>query len=226
MSLSIFMSLFSLLSVLSTSSQSNLQKTNNSNGPVTEWVLSDVLKSSDKIIRVAGKPQTIKCKYGEALLFNGKTDGLFLNQMPVAGLEEFTIEAIVRFDGGGKTEQRFFHSGEINGDRILMELRASATDWYFDAFIGSGTQKKTLVDSTLLHPLNQWYHVAFVIDHGALSTYVNGKKELEGHIDLVPLKGGITSIGVRQNELSWFNGAIYKIKISPKALIPNDFMGF
>jgi hypothetical protein len=82
----------------------------------------------------------------------------------------------------------------------------------------------TLIDPALLHPLDQWYHVAYVIDHGKLVTYVNGKKELEGSVVLTPLKGDKTSIGVRQNRVSWFKGAIYKIKITPGILIPGEFM--
>jgi hypothetical protein len=65
-----------------------------------------------------------------------------------------------------------------------------------------------------------------VIDHGKLETFVNSKKELEGRIEMAPLNGGKTSIGVRQNEVSWFKGDIYKIRISPRALKPEDFMDF
>lgn len=37
---------------------------------------------------------------------------------------------------------------------------------------------------------------------------------------------GKTSIGVRLNEQSWFKGTIYKIRISPEALSPNNFMTY
>jgi len=135
----------------------------------------------------------------------------------------------VRFDSGGTFEQRFFHCGEIQGGRVLMETRSTKTDWYFDAFLNSGTpegDKLTLIDSLKIHPLDKWYHVAFVIDRGKLQTYINGEKELEGKISMTPLVGGKTSIGVRQNEVSWFKGAIYKIRITPKALSPVGFMKF
>lgn len=192
----------------------------------TEWMLSNLISTKTEGIRIAGNPQVIDCKYGKALLFNGSTDGIFMDQMPLVGLEQFTIEAILRPDSGGNFEQRFFHTGEIRGDRVLLEIRTTATSWYFDAFVQSGTQKMTLIEPKLLHPLNQWYHVAFVVNHGKLCTYINGQKELEGAITFSPIQTGKTSIGVRLNEQSWFKGAISQIRISPEALEPNKFMDF
>lgn len=191
-----------------------------------EWSPADIVQSGSKQIRVLGYPEVIDSKYGKALHFNGLTDGIFLEQMPLAGLKQFTIEVILRPESGGKFEQRFFHCGEILESRLLLELRSTQKDWYFDAFIKSGDQKKALIDSTLLHPLDQWHHLAFVIDRGKLKTYVNGKKELEAKIDFVPLQSGKTSIGVRLNELSWFKGTIYKIRVSPEALNPQNFMDY
>lgn len=192
----------------------------------TEWVLSDLIGNDAKGIRIVGNPKIVKCKYGKALSFNGSTDGIFLDQMPLAGLKQFTIEAIVRPESGGNFEQRFFHCGEIRGNRVLLELRSTHTDWYFDAFIKSGDQQKTLIDSTILHPLDQWYHLAFVIANGKQETYINGKKELESQIEIVPLESGKISVGMRQNEQSWFKGSIYKIRITPKALKSDKFMDY
>ncbi len=139
-------------------------------------------------------------------------------------MNEFTIEVLFYPESGGNFEQRFFHTGEIRGDRVLLEIRTTATDWYFDAFVQSGNQKMTLIDPTMLHPLNQWVHVAYVVDHGKLYTYINGQKELEGSIKFSPIQTGKTSIGVRLNEQSWFKGAISQIRISPKALKPKEFL--
>jgi hypothetical protein len=105
----------------------------------------------------------------------------------------------------------------------LLELRATQNDWYFDAFYNSGEQKMTRLTrrcctrSTVV-PL------AYVVDRGKLTTYIDGEKELEGKIDLSPLRTGNLSLGVRQNEQSWFKGAIYQIRISPVALDVNDFI--
>jgi len=192
----------------------------------TEWILSNLITTKTEGIRITGNPQVIDCKYGKAVLFNGSTDGIFLDQMPLDGLKQFTIEVIFRPESGGNFEQRFFHCGEVKGSRVLLELRSTQTDWYFDAFITSGDQKKTLIEPKLIHPLDQWYHLAFVIANGKQKTYINGIKELESQIEIVPLQGGKTSIGVRQNEQSWFKGGISKIRISPEALSPASFMNF
>jgi len=77
-----------------------------------------------------------------------------------------------------------------------------------------------------LTKLAQWYHVAFVVDHGHLTTYINKQKELDGTIIFSPIQTGKTSIGVRLNEQSWFKGAISQIRISPEALIPTGFLNF
>jgi hypothetical protein len=185
---------------------------------ITEWLPNNFAHSKNGLVRTSGNPKTLASKYGDALQFNGLSDGLFLDQMPLNSLKEFTIEVLFRPESGGNFEQRLLHFGEIKGDRVLLEIRSTGKDWYFDAFINSKEEKKTLIDSTLLHPLNQWYHLAYVVDHGLLITYVNGVKELESRINLTPLLTGKTSIGVRQNEQSWFKGAIYNIKITPKAL--------
>lgn len=192
----------------------------------TGWVLSQLISSKTEGIRITGNPRIIDCKYGKALVFNGSTDGIFLEEMPLSDMKEFTIEVLFYPESGGNFEQRFFHCGEVKGDRVLLELRSTQTDWYFDAYIKSGDQQKTLIEPTLLHPLDQWYQVAFVITNGKQETYINGKKELESQIEIIPLQGGKTSIGARQNEQSWFKGAIYKIRISPKALKTNDFLTF
>jgi hypothetical protein len=192
----------------------------------TEWILSNFTESTLKGIKIAGKPGILECKYGKALKFDGSADAIFLESMPLTGLEQFTIEVIFQPSSGGNFEQRFLHCGEVQGDRVLLELRSTQTDWYFDAFIKVGDQQCTLIDPGLLHPLDQWYHLAYVIDNGKLNTYVNGKIELEGHIVLAPLKGDKTSIGVRQNGVSWFKGAIYKIRITNKALKPENFMPY
>jgi len=189
------------------------------------WELAQLVnnKSADRIV---GNPEVIECKYGKAVRFNGSDDAVFLEDMPLSGLEEFTIEAIFKPESGGNFEQRFFHCGEIRGDRVLLEIRTTQTDWYFDGFVKSGDHQKTLIEPEFLHPIDQWYHVAYVADHGNLTTFINGQKELEGRIDFSPLEKGKTSIGVRLNEQSWFKGMIFKIRISRKALKINDFLKY
>jgi hypothetical protein len=192
----------------------------------TEWILKELMAAAPNGVRVAGSPQIRGCKYGDALLFNGSDDGIFLDQMPLEGLKKFTVEILFCPYSGGNFEQRYFHCGEVRGSRVLLELRSTKTAWYLDAFVKSADQQKTLIDSTKLHPLDKWTHIAFVVDQHQQTTYVNGIKELESQIQVEPLHGGKTSVGVRQSETSWFKGAIYQIRISPEALNPSQFLNF
>jgi hypothetical protein len=52
----------------------------------------------------------------------------------------------------------------------------------------------------------------------------NGDVEMSIPIEFTPLKPGHTSIGVRLNKVSWFKGAIRKIRITSKALSPEEFL--
>jgi hypothetical protein len=189
-----------------------------------EWILSDLTESSEKGVKITGRPETVKYKDKKAMAFNGSCDGITLSQMPLSGLEKFTIEMIFNPYSGGNFEQRFLHCGEVNGDRVLLELRATPTHWYFDAFIKTGEDQIALIDPVKLHPLDQWYHIAYVNDGGKFASYVNGEKELEGVLNVATLKSGQTSVGMRQNEVSWFKGAVYKVRISSDALKPEDFI--
>jgi hypothetical protein len=190
----------------------------------TEWILSDLAGGKGKGITIAGAPEIVRYNNKKAVAFNGSSDAIFIEEMPLSGLEQFTIEMIFNPYSGGNFEQRFLHCGETNGDRVLLELRSTPAGWYFDAFIKVKDQGTTLIEPSLLHPSDQWYHIAYTIDRGKLETWINGKKELEGNVVMVPLTGGKTSIGVRQNLVSWFKGAIYKIRITPGVLKPKQFM--
>lgn len=213
---------------INSSNQGNTTREGKSvqNSRITEWTLSDLIEKSSVSVQIKGEPLVTKFKENDAISFNGLSDAIFLESMPLTGLEQFTIEIIFRPVGGGKFEQRFLHFGEVQGDRVLLELRSTGTDWYFDAFIKDGDNQLTLIEPGLIHPLDKWYHLACVIDHGKMVTFVNRKKELEGKINVTTLNGGKTSIGVRQNEVSWFKGEIYKIRITPEALKPAGFMKY
>jgi len=190
----------------------------------SEWILSDFVEKHTEGVQLKGNPGIVDFGSRKAVSFNGSSDAIFLEKMPLTGCEQFTIEVIFRPAVGGNFAQRFLHFGEVQGDRVLMELRSKKEGWYLDAFIKTSSGNKTLIDSTLIHPTDQWYHIAYVIDHGKLSTYVNHKKELEGIIEMTPVNRGKTSIGVRQNETYWFKGDIFKIRITPEALKPENFI--
>ena len=188
----------------------------------TDWVVSDLLETK-KDITVLGEPKKISSPFGEALYFDGIDDGILIDEMPLKDLSEYAIEMVIRFDGGNY-EQRYFHTGTMQKDRSLLEMRSNADSWYLDGMFESKEKWVVLMDSTYVHPLREWHHIAFSVKDGEQATYVNGHKELEGSVEFSPISDGATSIGMRQNRVSWFKGAIYCIRITNRALGPDQFL--
>jgi hypothetical protein len=176
----------------------------------------------------SGNPRISNCKYGRAIRFDGLSDAIFLPDNPLHGLSCFTIEVLICPENDGPEEQRFLHIGEIDGDRLLLETRSTKDNkWFLDTFILSGQEKKAVIDPALVHPVDEWYHVALTVNKtGLMTNYINGKMELSGNVDFKPFNSGEMSIGARQNKVSWYKGSIYKIKISPEVLTPEYFMPF
>ena len=190
------------------------------------WELDSIEAVGGYPIDVDGRPVVVEGPYGSAIEFNGAGDALFVEANPLAGLEAFTVEMVFRPDAGGLPEQRFFHLGEVNGDRVLFETRLTEDGhWYLDTFISSGDSNRPLLNESHLHPVGQWYHLALTCDGQQEVNYVNGIKEASGSIDFVPLAGGQTSIGVRLNRVCWFRGAIGRIRFTAGVLDPDEFMG-
>ena len=190
------------------------------------WELDSIEAVGGYPIDVDGRPVVVDGPYGSAIEFNGAGDALFVEANPLAGLEAFTVEMVFRPDAGGLPEQRFFHVGEVNGDRVLFETRLTEDGhWYLDTFISSGDSNRPLLNESHLHPVGQWYHLALTCDGQQEVNYVNGIQEASGSIDFVPLAGGQTSIGVRLNRVCWFRGAIGRIRFSAGVLDPDEFMG-
>ena len=190
------------------------------------WELDSIEAVGGYPIDVDGRPVVVDGPYGSAIQFNGAGDALFVESNPLAGLEAFTVEMVFRPDAGGLPEQRFFHLGEVNGDRVLFETRLTEDGhWYLDTFISSGDSNRPLLNESHLHPVGQWYHLALTCDGQQEVNYVNGIQEASGSIDFVPLVGGQTSIGVRLNRVCWFRGAIGRIRFTAGVLEPDEFMG-
>ncbi len=192
---------------------------------IIEWKLENLNHPNSKGVVKEGDPVTVDSPYGRAVHFDGAKDGLFLDANPLENLTQFTVEILFHPDGKAPHEQRFLHMGEATGDRLLLETRVMDDDqWCLDAFIKSGDSAETLIDKNKLHPTGMWYCVALVVDNGKMDVYVNGETELSGKVAFSPFKAGKTSIGVRMNKVSWFKGALQKVRISPRCLVPAEFM--
>ncbi len=187
-----------------------------------DWQVADL----PMIDSVMGDPITIATVEGKAVCFNGENDAYFLGTNPVAGMEELTIEVIFRQHANAKFEQRFLHMGKVNGERILFETRVNPdSTWYLDTYIRlDKEQDLVLIDPEQTHPCDRWYNLAMVVADGKATSYVDGKAQLTGEIPYRAINEGITSVGVRQNKVCWFDGDLYRIRITPRALTPDEFL--
>lgn len=198
-----------------------------SKGQSTEWLMSDLfLNATEQDVYKSGNPKIVSSPYGDAVNFNGENDAFFLDENPLETLESFTVEMVFKPVSHSNFEQRILHIGEVSNDRMLLEIRTVNSNWYFDGFAASKDNKLALINEEFLHPLDIWYHVAFVVTPNSLTTFVNGKQELQESFNFKPILSGSTSIGVRLNKRSYFKGAIYKIRVSPNKLDPESFMTF
>lgn len=153
--------------------------------------------------------------------FNGVDDAYLVPGVPIAGMAAFTIEVLIAPVKGGAEEQRFLHIQDERGPRVLMELRLIGGDkWCLDTFLfQSQTARLTLIERGKLHAADEWHWVALTYAEGKMRHYVDGKLEAEGEIHFDALQAaGQTSLGVRQNKVSWFKGGIREVRFHAAAL--------
>jgi len=172
---------------------------------------------------IVGAPQ-IKGEGGARCVhFDGVRDGVVVPTNPLAGLEQFTIEVRFRPEAGGPEAQRFLHLQDEGGSRVLMEIRLTPQgQWALDTFMLSGPASLPLLDRAKLHPAGEWHWVALRYDARRMTSFVDGRKELEGAVAFPPMKPGQTSLGVRLNRVFWFKGDIGEVRFTPAALGDGD----
>lgn len=185
----------------------------------TVWPLREPARVGGLATEVVGNPTPAGPGSPTALTFDGVGDGLFVPAVPIAGWQAFTIEVHFKPDATGGEEQRFLHLEDELKHRVLMEMRVRDGQWSLDTFLYQDAARKlTLLDRSKRHPTGQWYWVALVYDGTTMTHYVNGAPELMGSVEFPPMTAGRTSIGVRQNRVSWFKGAIAELRFTPAAL--------
>lgn len=192
----------------------------------TTWELTTVDNLGGFTTEVLGAPRVVANSQGQAIEFDGRQDGLIVNANPLAGMERFTLEVIFRPGAGGPEAQRFVHLQEAgNQNRVLIETRLTEDNrWFLDTFIRSGDTDQTLYADKFLHPVDQWFQAALVFDGREMRHYVNGVQEMSALIKYQPMKPGQISLGVRLNRVFWFKGAIRRVRFTPEALAPADFL--
>ncbi len=194
--------------------------------PSTIWDLSRLDKVGQHDTVVHGTPRIEEALEGDAIVFDGKGDGLVVKTHPLAGATQFTVEVIFRPTSDGPREQRFFHIQEDgpNQNRIMFETRiVGGTQWFLDTYIKSSDQECTLYAEDFLHPTDRWHHAAIVYDGKEMRHYVDGKKELSHELKYEPQGAGKTSLGMRLNQVYWFRGAIRNARFTARALPPSQF---
>jgi hypothetical protein len=187
------------------------------------WNLVDLLQPDAGHRTISGTPKPVDSPYGTAVHLNGAGDAIIMDTNPLAGLKRYTIEVLISPDSDGAYAQRFLHLGQLSGDRTMVEIRMRDGQWWLDTYVRSGKSALTLIDSTKTHSANAWHHVAFTVDDGKLTSYVDGQKELEGKIDFTPALSGKAAIGCRMNKQYWFKGSLCRIRITPEALSSGSF---
>lgn len=189
------------------------------------WKFDNLREIGGTAVRVVGEPQVIETPDGKAIAFDGRDDGLFLDVHPLAGAKRFTAEVIFRPDANGPAEQRFFHMQEnASESRVMFETRVKDGEWFLDTHIQSGEAGFTLFAEKHKHPVGRWTHAALVVDGKEMRHYVDGKQEMATPITYVPQGPGKTSLGVRQNKVFWFQGAIRTVRFTRDVLEPKDFL--
>lgn len=189
---------------------------------VLSWKINSTDEIGGKAVIVRGNPQVISGEEGDAVEFNGISDGILIGQNPIEGMQEFTIEVdLIPYKGDlNNREQRFFHlqDPEHEDRRILLELRLNDRDeWYGDWFIKTEKESLTLIDSSFTHPVGEWATMSLEYKNGTVKGYVNGNQEVSGEINYLPIgPDGKTSIGTRMDQRSWFKGAIKEVRVEEK----------
>lgn len=199
-----------------------LSSCGNNQDKLITWRIDSTKEIAGKTVAVTGNPQVISWAHGKAVEFDGVDDGLLIDQNPLAGMSEFSIEIDLKpYSGGaGNREQRFLHIQDPENEdrRILLELRLKDSgEWYGDWFVKTEKESLTLIDSSFTHPVDQWATMSLEYKNGTLRGFINGKPEVTGKIDYLPVgPKGKTSVGTRMDQRSWFKGAIKEIRFFPE----------
>jgi hypothetical protein len=180
------------------------------------WKVDNGRSIGGRATEVIGAPRVVAGAVG----FNGASDGLLVSANPLAGLRVFTVEGLFRPAEGGPPEQRFWHAQDTATSRALVETRFDGMgSWWLDTYLMSvGQEGRTLIDPKRKHATEKWSWVALRYDGKTMAHFVNGAKEREGAVEFAPRAAGKLSLGVRQNRVHGFKGAIREVRVTPAAL--------
>ena len=187
--------------------------------PRVDWRLDSLDRIGGHPVTLVGQPTIVETDRGRAVSFDGVDDGLLVASNPLAGVSRFTIEVIFQPAADGPEEQRFVHFEERQtGNRALIELRMNKDGrWALDTFLRSPEPGLTLLDRAVTHTPAEWHVARLSYDGRTMTHFVDGVREGQGDVVFTPLRDGQTSIGMRQNRVSWFKGIIHTVRVIPEA---------
>jgi hypothetical protein len=196
------------------------------------WRLNSLEKIGGHSVQVFGNPQIVNTEKGAAIKFDGVDDRILVHKNPIGDAKEFTVEVIFKPDTGFSIsrEPRFIHIQDPNdtsAKRVMIELRVTQNnEWYLDGYMLTDAAELPLSDRNLTHPINEWAHAAVTYKEGVFKTFVNGKEELKGNVRFIENlinQNGMVSIGGRMDNRNYYLGLIKTLKITRKALNPDEF---
>lgn len=195
----------------------------------TRWVFDRLANIGGVPTTVEGDPRLVDSPYGKAVQFDGVDDRLVIDRHPLAGMAQFTFEALFRPDGG-VFAQRWFHLNEEepgappSTTRILFEIRVTGEAWSLDAFATGPGYKQTLLFQDKQFPVGQWYWVAQSYDGETYRAFVDGQLQGEVAMAYKPQGPGRASVGARMNKVDYFKGAVRDTRFTPRALPPEALL--
>lgn len=203
------------------------------------WTLDNLKRIGGRPATPSGAPKVIDWAGGKAIEFDGAHDSVLIKGRPLVGVPRFSIEVIMRVDGGVE-EQKFLHVAQTDpatgldvhpvGDdhdanhRIMFELRAKPGGYYLDAVLNGTAGKPILVTPEKLNPYGRWQNVAQTFDGTTYRTWVDGVLQGEMPAGFAPQGAGNVRIGARMEELAHFKGAIARIRFTDRALAPYEML--
>ncbi len=186
----------------------------------TVWKVDRTDTIGELKVEVLGAPKVKDDAGVKSVVFDGEHDGLFLPLNPIADAKAFTVEILFAPAEGGPKEQRFVHIQDtVTNWRVMIETRLDGQGhWWLDTYLGRDRAGTPLIDPQKTHPTDQWYWAAVRFDGTTMTDFVNGEKEMEAPATFGVMGKGQTSLGVRQNKVAWFKGAIREVRFTPEAL--------
>jgi len=197
------------------------------------WDIDNLERIGGHEVTVLGDPAVVSTELGNAVEFDGDGDRLLVHSNPIGESKEFTVELIFWPDAcyPNNTDPRFVHiqdPDDPQNKRVMIELRLNASnECYLDGFILTDIENLALIDETLTHPTETWLHAAITYKDGVFKTYMEREEELSGNVafrDMILGSTGKTSLGARMDARNWYRGKMKTLKVTRKALQPEEFL--